>query len=29
MLAAHLPALRKHYLPDAVIANNENISHGK
>lgn len=29
MLAKHLPDLRAKYSPDAVIANNENISHGK
>lgn len=29
MLAAHLPTLRKQYSPDAVIVNDENISHGK
>jgi 2',3'-cyclic-nucleotide 2'-phosphodiesterase len=29
MLAKHLPDLRVKYSPDVVIANNENISHGK
>lgn len=29
MLAAYLPILRKKYLPDAIIVNDENISHGK
>jgi calcineurin-like phosphoesterase len=29
MLAKHLPDLRAKYMPDVVIANNENISHGK
>jgi len=29
MLAANLPILRKQYSPDAVIVNDENMSHGK
>ncbi len=29
MLAAHLPVLREKYTPDAVIVNDENMSHGK
>ena len=29
MVAEHLPSLRAKYTPDVVIANNENISHGK
>lgn len=29
MLAKHLPDLRAKYTPEVVIANNENISHGK
>ncbi len=29
MLTKHLPDLRKKYSPDWIIANNENISHGK
>jgi calcineurin-like phosphoesterase len=29
MLTAHLPVLREKYLPDAVIVNDENMSHGK
>jgi 2',3'-cyclic-nucleotide 2'-phosphodiesterase len=29
MLAHHLPSLREKYSPDVVIANNENMSHGK
>lgn len=29
MLAKHLPDLRAKYNPDVVIANNENISHGR
>jgi calcineurin-like phosphoesterase len=29
MLATHLPSLREKYSPDAVIVNDENISHGK
>lgn len=29
MVAEHLPILRAKYTPDVVIANNENISHGK
>lgn len=29
MLATHLPDLRAKYSPDVVIANNENMSHGK
>ena len=29
MVAEHLPTLRAKYTPDVVIANNENISHGK
>lgn len=29
MVAEHLPSLRAKYIPNVVIANNENISHGK
>ncbi len=29
MLTAHLPVLREKYLPEAVIVNDENMSHGK